>query len=94
MSKLSAAALVVALIAVVHSVWLQSTIDRRIAEGTAVALRERESKLVQGLAPKVRLIYHDFAGDETKLTDAEKNPRTLEELIGPLVRIIQSTTGK
>lgn len=51
------------------------------------ALEKREKEFVDQMKPKAMEIYHDF---DMKLTPEEKNPQTLDELINPMIRLMQS----
>jgi hypothetical protein len=50
------------------------------------ALRQREAELVRSLAPKFAPIYRDMLPNEPV---ASKPPATLEELIAPLVKLME-----
>ena len=56
-------------------------------------LQRRESEMVSALAPKFRRIYADMLGENEKLTESEINPKTIADLFGPLVRIIEKMQG-
>lgn len=49
------------------------------------ALRQRETELVRHLAPKMNMIYRDMVADPARIP---KSPTTLEELIDPLVTLM------
>lgn len=50
------------------------------------ALRQREAELVRSVAPKFVSIYRDMLPNEPV---ASKPPATLEELIAPLVKLME-----
>ena len=50
------------------------------------ALRKREREIVTYYAPKVRTVYLDILGKTNALP---QNPQTLEELLSPLVLIVE-----
>ena len=52
----------------------------------ARALRQREAELVRHWAPKMDIIYRDMVADPKKIP---KSPTTLEELLDPLVTLME-----
>ena len=56
-------------------------------------LQRRESELVTAMAPKFRAIYQDMLGPDTKLDERALNPKTLADLLRPLVTIIEKMQG-
>ena len=48
------------------------------------AVRERERQLIERLNPQLQRIYSDFG---LKISPQAQNPQTVEEMIGPLIRL-------
>ena len=51
------------------------------------AVARREQALVEKLQPKLHGIYEDF---DTELNASQKNPKTLDDLLGPLIQLVTS----
>lgn len=84
--RITLLALILAVAALGHSLWLQSRAEKLADE----ALRRRERELVEKAAPKVRLIAFSQRG----MGDPKKfNPTTIEELFKPFADLISNMTG-
>jgi len=56
-------------------------------------LQRRETEIVRALAPKFRKIYADMLGEDTKLDERALNPKTIADLMRPLITIIEKMQG-
>ena len=76
-------AIVLSLGAIIHSLWLQSDVDRRIK----MAVGEREKELVESAAVRLTPIYRELLSGSAI---PAKPPTTIPELIEPLFQIFDA----
>ncbi len=74
--------LLVALVAIGHSVWLHTRVETLAYE----AVRKREQELVRDMTPTMQRVYEGFGVKER----IPENPSTLQELFAPISRMSES----
>lgn len=80
MKILPAISLLLSVVAVV----LASLSYFRADAAAGAALERREAELIETINPKLQEIYADF---DMTLPEKQKNPKTLEDALGPLMQL-------
>jgi len=76
--------LAVSIAALVYSIWVRQNARPMVDQ----ALRQREQQFVSALAPRIGMALRDMGA-----TNIAANPKTLEELFGPLVDMMNGIEG-
>ncbi len=88
--------IVTSLAALGHTLWLRSTLERRLEQAVRQtvqheveqALAEREMQFVRALSPRLEAIYEDF---DFKMP--AQAPTTVEDLLDPMLRLVERVAG-
>ena len=67
--------------------------DAQMRAAVDANLAQREREAVEKLAPRLRGIYIDMLGDGPELDWPAEGPKTVLELVRPMVKIIEGMNG-
>ncbi len=77
---------VLSAVSLTYAAWLHATLESRISATAAGVVRAREEEIVKGLSPHLQRLCTDFGAQY------KRNPRTIEELVEPLIHISDHLT--
>ena len=84
---IAALALLFGVIALAHSFWLGASLERRIADGAQQTLRDREQTVIRVFVPRLNQLYDDF-----EIIAPATQPTTIEELLDPLLEMMENVS--